>query len=49
VLHVLSAGNRFNLVERTLLPNETWSRKVEAAVKPWNDVISSTPTSRADS
>ena len=31
VLHVLSAGNRFDLVERKLLPNEAWSRKAEAA------------------
>jgi hypothetical protein len=30
VLHVLSAGNRFDLIERKLLPNEAWTRKVEA-------------------
>ena len=29
-LHVLSAGNRFDLIARTLLPNEAWTRKVEA-------------------
>jgi hypothetical protein len=28
-LHVLSAGNRFDLIERTLAPNEAWTRKVE--------------------
>jgi hypothetical protein len=31
VLHVLSAGNRFDLIERKLLPNEAWTRKVEVA------------------
>ncbi len=30
VLHVLSAGNRFDLIQRKLLPNEAWTRKVEA-------------------
>ncbi len=29
VLHVLSAGNRFDMIERCLLPNEAWSRVVE--------------------
>lgn len=28
VLHVLSAGNRFDLIERKLLPNEAWTRPV---------------------
>jgi cyanophycinase len=29
ILHVLSAGNRFDMIERRLLPNESWSRVVE--------------------
>jgi cyanophycinase len=28
VLHVLSAGNRFDMIERKLLPNEAWARPV---------------------
>jgi cyanophycinase len=29
ILHVLSAGNRFDMIERCMLPNESWTRVVE--------------------
>jgi len=29
ILHVLSAGNRFDMIERHMLPNESWTRVVE--------------------
>ena len=29
ILHVLSAGNRFDMIERCMLPNESWNRVVE--------------------
>src|SRR5215203_4857993 len=29
ILHVLGAGNHFDMVERRLLPNESWNRVVE--------------------
>jgi cyanophycinase len=29
ILHVLSAGNRFDMIERRMLPNESWTRVVE--------------------
>ena len=29
ILHVLSAGNRYDMVERRLVPNESWRRVVE--------------------
>jgi hypothetical protein len=31
ILHVLSAGNRFDMIERCMLPNESWTRVVEKA------------------
>jgi len=31
ILHVLSAGNRYDMLERRLLPNESWRRVVEKA------------------
>jgi cyanophycinase len=29
IIHVLTAGNRFDMIERCLLPNESWTRVIE--------------------